>query len=86
MEEQHLFGNDSGSQSSSGSETLSEGEGIQEEHQYDDDFNDQHASDFETIKAEGKEEEKSVADDEVETVNKEYGEEGDDEMVKSANV
>ncbi|XP_024237871.1 microtubule-associated serine/threonine-protein kinase 1 isoform X2 [Oncorhynchus tshawytscha] len=80
MEEQHLFGNDSGSQSSSGSETLSEGEGIQEEHQNDDDFNGQHASDFETIKAEGKEE-KSVADDEVETGNKEYGEEGDDEML-----
>lgn len=80
-----MFGNDSGSQSSSGSETLSEGEGIQEEHQNDDDFNGQHASDFETIKAEGKEE-NSVADDEVETGKKEYGEEGDDEMVKSANV
>ncbi|CAB1332623.1 unnamed protein product [Coregonus sp. 'balchen'] len=87
MEEQHfdVFGSDSRSQSSSGSETLSEGEGmdicLEEVHQDDDYFNNQHTSDFVTLKTEGKEEEKSVADDEtVEPGNTEYGE-GDDEML-----
>ncbi|XP_038820567.1 microtubule-associated serine/threonine-protein kinase 4-like [Salvelinus namaycush] len=83
MEAQHFetFGSDSGSQSSSGSETLSEGEGIdiclEEVHQYYEYFNNQHTSDFVTLKTEGKEE-KSVADDEaLEPENKEHGEGGD---------
>ncbi|KAL0965362.1 hypothetical protein UPYG_G00280280 [Umbra pygmaea] len=83
MEEQYfeIFGSDSGSQSSSGSETMSEGEGIDiclEDHQDDDEFNDQNALEFETLKADGKGE-TSVADDkEVEPCNKEYGEEVDE--------
>nr|XP_046172842.1 microtubule-associated serine/threonine-protein kinase 2-like isoform X1 [Oncorhynchus gorbuscha] len=85
MEAQHLetFGSDSGSQSSSGSETLSEGEGIdiclEEVHQYYEYFNNQHTSDFVTLNAEGKEE-KSVADEAVEPGNKER-EGGDDKML-----
>lgn len=91
MEAQHLetFGSDSGSQSSSGSETLSEGEGIdiclEEVHQYYEYFNNQDTSDFVTLKTEGKEE-NSVADEAVEPGNREHGEGGDKMVIYPLNV
>ncbi|XP_034152653.1 microtubule-associated serine/threonine-protein kinase 4 isoform X3 [Esox lucius] len=74
-----------GSQSSSDSETKSDGEGIDiclEDHQDYDGFNGKHASDFETLKAEGKEETNVATDEEFEPGNKEHGE-GDDEMLEN---
>lgn len=81
----------SASSQSSGSETLSEGDGIDVglEDNQDFDYNSPHASDFSTLKSEVKEEEEnSVADDddEEEPENKEYEEGDEDEMVKSVKV
>ncbi|KAJ7988499.1 hypothetical protein DPEC_G00324190 [Dallia pectoralis] len=98
MEEQYfqtVAASDTGSQSScSGSETMSEGDDTDvcsEETRDCDCLNEQHPSDFETLKAEGKEEGTSVVDDdddeeedeEFEPGCEEHGEGGDNEMLEN---